>query len=355
MPETYNLITALCAGIGRGHANYLDSVLSFLSNCPRLTPQGWAWTIIRQLYRLGGKGGFITLIYNQLRQLARTPKLAALILDSGLKKRFCNFAGVVLVDHPLLAQLLAPVCRVIYLHGEIAAPPSAAIPNAWGFLIPLEYTARRLKNYGIPPEKLLVTGLILEPQLLPVAETAFHNRLRRYHSDHRLAVAFFTSGAYPQPHLKAIRAGVISCKKAGHRVFIFAGTDSRAARHLQGAMVFATRTEENNKTAQLLPEIDLMVAAAHERVNWAVGIGLPMFALLPHIGPFARENFEFAQQQGVCLPLSQPERLGDLISELRPKELATMAQAGWNRYPLNGAQNAARILMAKIQELSLDQ
>jgi hypothetical protein len=93
-----------------------------------------------------------------------------------------------------------------------------------------------------------------------------------------------------------------------------------------------------------------MVAAAHERTNWAVGLGLPMFALLPNIGPFARGNFEFASEQGVCLPLADVAAalgLADTIAALRHSgRLAEMARNGWGRHAISGADTTARALLA---------
>jgi hypothetical protein len=93
-----------------------------------------------------------------------------------------------------------------------------------------------------------------------------------------------------------------------------------------------------------------MVCAAHERTGWAVGLGLPMLALLPHIGPFAPDNFAFASEQGVCLPLdgtAAAARLDDTLAELRRSgRLAEMARSGWGRYPINGAETIARALLS---------
>ncbi|MCX7732030.1 MAG: hypothetical protein N2248_02565 [candidate division WOR-3 bacterium] len=345
-----NRLVALSAGIGRGHPNYLDAVLSFLPGVPRQTASGWSWQFLRQLYRLGGRGGPLTGIYNRFRRSGAVSASVLSILEHKLRRELRSFPGTVLVDHPLLARLLGPVCRVVYLHGEVAAPESAAIAEAELILVPLEPTARRFEALGISRAKLAVTGLIIEPQLLARAETAFHNRLARYRTDQPLTVAFFTSGAYPRPHMTAICLAARSCLDAGHRMLVFAGTEGRYAPRLPGTMVFSSRAEENEKTAGLFPEIDLMVAAAHERINWALGLGLPMFALLPHIGPFAPENFAFAAEQGVCLPLTQPQKLGSIINTLRHfGRLAEMAQAGWGKLPITGAENAARLVSDCLQ------
>ncbi|MEO0019630.1 MAG: hypothetical protein ABIK47_03195 [candidate division WOR-3 bacterium] len=340
-------LVAISSEIGRGHPNYLDSVLFFMPAVEKIVPSGFGWTLARKAYYLGARGGLFTTIYNRSRQGSKPSRIELFLLDSGLRARFQSYQGIILVDHPLLAHLLSPFSKVAYLHGEIAAPPICAVPEAWRIFVPLEFTARKLQQLGVNPEALSVTGLVIEPELLPVAEVSFQMRLQRYASREPLTVAFFTSGAYPKPHCRAIITAARSAIKAGHKTVIFAGTDKNKAKPLPSALFFNSRKEENQNTAELLSEIDLIVAAAHERTNWAIGLGLPLFALLPHIGPFAKENFQFAYEQGVCLPLTNPERFGSTIDELRKTgKLIQMACAGWGKYPLTGAKAVAEFLLS---------
>ncbi len=94
----------------------------------------------------------------------------------------------------------------------------------------------------------------------------------------------------------------------------------------------------------------MLVAAAHERTNWAVGLGLPMFALMPNIGPFAAGNYAFASEQGTCLPLegiAGAAGLADTIADLRRSgRLAEMARNGWGRHAITGAEAIARELLS---------
>jgi len=336
---------AIASEIGRGHPQYLDSVLSYLPEVQRVVPAGLGWRLGRKAYKIGGRGGLFTSIYCRIREKSVPSRLELYLLDSGLRHRFRNYPGIVLVDHPLLAHLLAPVTRVAYLHGEIAAPAIAAVKDAWRILVPTPQTRERMIAAGVRPDAVQVTGLVIEPELVSIAQAALAARLARLKSGPPLTVAFFTSGAYPLPHLRAIVTAAESARNAGHRVIIFAGTDKTKAKVLPSALVFNSRQEENLKTAELFPRIDLFVAAAHERTNWAIGLGLPLFALLPHIGPFARENFWFAYEKGVCLPLKEPKNFGSTINEhRRTGKLTQMVYSGWNQYPLNGAATIARLL-----------
>jgi len=335
---------------------------------------GLAWTLARAAYRLGAQGGPATWLYNRLRSPDAGPSRPQLsLLGSTLRRDFAGYDGIVLVDHPLLAHILADTCRVAYVHGEIAAPCSSAVPGAWRTFVPLESTSARLEAYGVKRAALTVTGLLIEPRFLTWAQSSFSARLARLssigvrssESGIPLTVAFFTSGAYPRPHMHRIMTAAVSAAQAGHRCLIFWGAGwLRAARAQLFLRRFSLTEEqvrplwsrdrlaETARAAELLPRLDVMVAAAHERTNWAVGLGLPMFALFPHIGPFARENYAFASQQGVCLPLTSMEdahRFGKTLSELhRSGRLAEMARSGWGRYPITGAAAVARELLTAV-------
>jgi hypothetical protein len=342
----------------------------------------------RTAYRLGARGGVASAFYNRLRGSGRPSRLQLALLDEGLRRRFRDYKGIVLIDHPLLAHLLGPVCRVAYVHGEIAAPAVCAVPAAWRTFVPLEHTASRLLASGVKREALCVSGLVIEPALVAAAESAFSSRLSRLspsvarlpldtrHSPlvTRLTVGFFTSGAYPTPHMDALAAAVGSVLAAGHQAVVFPGSDRKRTERLgtrltqfglvtlcsaSKAIAIAdgpcflvmskTRPAETSCTALNFGLLDVMVAAAHERTNWAVGLGIPMFALLPHIGPFAQENFDFASRQGVCLALDHPAGLGEILTDLhRSGRLAEMARAGWGRLPITGAKTAAESLLAAL-------
>jgi hypothetical protein len=372
-------LVSVCSEIGRGHPSYLDSVLLVLSRLstspsvqchtvPELCTDasGLAWRAARAAYRFGGQGGLSTSLYNRLRPPhGRPSRLQLSTLGRSIRKRLSGHEGICLVDHPLLAHILAPVCRVVYIHGEIAAPGVSAVPDAWRTFVPLESTATRLEVSGVRREALSVTGLLIEPDVVAAAEASYQARLPRLESDRPLVVGLFLSGARPRPHVARLTACVESLAKSGHKSFVFPGTGESVAASMRSELrrrgvpddavhVVSSRgrNDETRRTAELLPSLDVMVAAAHERTNWAIGLGLPMFALLPHIGPFARENFEFATAQGVCLSLTSSAdaaALGSTLDALRRSgRLAEMARNGWGKHAINGAAAAARVLVSEL-------
>jgi hypothetical protein len=374
-------LVAVCSEIGRGHPAYLNSVLRSLAALPRFKPEmlsyvpctrlergipGLAWRAVRQGYRLGAQGGVLTWLYNHLRTPgARPSSLHLSLLGSDLRRELDGYDGICLVDHPLLAHILSRTCRVAYLHAEIAAPAFAAVPDAWQTFVPLQATSLKLQAAGVRPEALAVTGLVIEPELVDRAESAFQTRIERLRSSRPLTVGFFVSGAYPHPHVSRILAATASVVTAGHQALLFWGTGWLRAARIRGILdkfgvpeerarlVWANSLQaETARTVELFPQLDLMVAAAHERTSWAVGLGLPMFALLPNIGPFAPGNYAFAVEQGVCLPIGDIEdarRLGSTLGELRDSgRLLEMARSGYGRYPVDGAAKTVESLVRAI-------
>ena len=368
---------SVCSEIGRGHPSYLDSVLVVLSrlcsepavechSIPELCTgaSGLAWSMARAAYRFGGRGGLSTALYNRIRPPhARPSRLQLATLGRSLRERFAGYEGICLVDHPLLAHILAPVCRVAYVHGEIAAPAVSAVPGAWRTYVPLPATSLKLQAFGVKPAALCVTGLLIEPDLVAAAEASYQARLPRLESDRPLIVGLFLSGARPRPHLARLLACVRSLARSGHKSVVFPGAGESGAGEMRSELVrrgvpddafhvvmARRRNDESRRAGELLPSLDVIAAAAHERTNWALGLGLPMFALLPHIGPFAHENFELAERAGVCLPLASSAdaaALGSTLDALRRDGgLAEMARNGWGRLPIGGAATAARDLLS---------
>ena len=112
----------------------------------------------------------------------------------------------------------------------------------------------------------------------------------------------------------------------------------------------ATRQEDTQRALELIPGLDVFVAASHERTNYAVGLGLPMFVLFPLIGTFASQNFEFAQRQGVVSSLDSPlkaKELGNALSDMRQDgELSRMAERGFGLHDISGIHVAASHFIA---------
>jgi hypothetical protein len=275
------------------------------------------------------------------------------------------------VAHPLVAKALTDVCQVWYVHGEIAAPEECAIRGVEKILVPLEETKDRLLAQGADEEAVQVCGLMIEPSLAEGADKAYRERLERIRSDRPLTIGFFTSGAYPKEHMEKMVLAAQSVIRQKMRAIIFCGTRGDkfewVKNQLKGSrakivedkrwnspdhddfnlmlVIRKTRQEDTARAVELIPRLDAFVAASHERTNYAVGLGLPMFVLFPLIGTFAAQNFEFAQRQKVVYPLDSVDRakkLGVILAEARQSgRLQEMAENGFGVHSIKGTHAAA--------------
>jgi hypothetical protein len=385
-------ITALCSDIGRGHPSYLDSLVTLLKKryphlvCRTVFEESkgislLGWRFLSWLYRTSGKGGLATRSYNFIRKRSQkglSDSLMAKILGRDLRRAYKNFSGICLADHPIVARSLAGVCKVWYVHGEIAAPAECAIKRVEKILVPLDDTKDRLIHWGADKETILACGLMIEPAVVDIAETSYQKRLERIRSNQPLTVGFFTSGAYPKEHMEKIMLGAKSVIEKKMKAIIFCGTDHQKFEWVKNKVINwevkivedkekipheneefdllpvfrKTRQEDTQRAVELIPHLDVFVAASHERTNWAVGLGLPMLVLFPLIGTFASLNFEFAKKQKVVYPIDSLEKaknLGGILSELRRSgQLLQMAQNGFESFGINGIEIAVDHLLENL-------
>lgn len=245
---------------------------------------------------------------------------------------------------------------IFYIHGEIAAPRECVIRGNVVICVPLDWTKERLIKLGVKPESIGVTSLLIEPELVKDAKKNFDLRISRLKSNEPLTVAFFISQAYPKFHITKIITAVESIVKREMKAIVFTGTDQNKANQIEYELgktrnrnpnkikliMGKNRQDENHQTAKLMDQIDVMVAASHERTNWAVGLGIPILVLHPLIGTYAQQNYEFSLNQGVSYPIKTIEdakTLGDTLTRMhKDKTIIKMATNGYSIYQLDGTQ-----------------
>ncbi len=389
-----NPITAIYTDIGRGHPNYLDSVLRYMRfEHPREYDRirvvsifnvskgrsRMGWNAVRFLYRHGSRGGTVSSVYSRFRAKRSeydADSILTRLLRRDLIAYLSGYGGVCLVAHPLLANMLCDSHRVYYLHGEITAPPESVVIGAEKVYVPLPETAAKMRSSGLDEPALCETGLVLEPEIRENLESVVESRLSRIESlDVPLTIGFFISGAYPAAHVRLMLAGAESCVASGYRVRFFWGC-RKAARILDRIRSFdrdvvldsgsgeiaaetnsvvvtaGTREKETIRSMQYINHLDMFCAAPHERINWAVGAGLPMIAVGPLIGTFAPENLRFALDAGCCVELSsfsEFESLGPRLTRMRKEgTIAAMTRAGRNIRSVDGAKIIAESLIAAL-------
>ncbi len=382
-------LIAISTEIGRGHPNYLDGVVEILTRKIGLPVKVYSvfeigsgtsircWQLIKKFYELGSRGGMLTRIYNLIRSRPVQKGKLLEILGQDLTRTFGKFRGICLVEHPIVAAILQELSRVYYIHGEVAAPISSAIPWPAKIFVPLEYTKNRFLQFGIEPKRISVTGLMIEPGLIRKAKKSISERIERIRSQTDLTVGFFTSGAYPPVHIKIIIEAIRSLSSGNIKKVLFTGYNPAKLKMIirrlkdRGLEVFyllhrtgkfhphkinivyaIDRINDTKRTIELLPRIDVAVSAPHERINWSLGLGLPIFALMPAIGPFAMENYHFALKEDTVYPLdiNNAHRFGTILENMRQDgSLVRMAQNGFGKYAIDGCQKAGEEILSDLE------
>jgi hypothetical protein len=326
------------------------------------------WKLARWLYTHGASSPIVGAAYRHIRERSdyNKPSLAMRLLGRSIVREFGQSDNPLLVSHPTLVGMLAGRPNLIYQHGELVAPRESVVRGASLVCVPTHEVAEPFVKAGYSREQLLITGLCIEPPIAKSASDAFVTRISRLKSDHGLCGAFFSSGAEPQAHIETITTAAISALGAGGKAIIFARHGGELERLIRAALkrsavshfcidagtaipleipdallvTYHDRREENNLTALLFHHFDYLVAPSHERVNWTLGLGLPMFALTPAIGPFAPLNLNLVLDAGVARTLERVKEtaaFGGLLVDLqRSGKLAHMADHGWGIRDING-------------------
>ena len=111
---------------------------------------------------------------------------------------------------------------------------------------------------------------------------------------------------------------------------------------------YDSRRELDIFTSKLFPLFDYFVAPSHERTNWALGLGLPMFVVGPAYGPFAPINLTVLNEAGVAEEVLESAVLsfGKRLKDFRQHgNLSDMAQKGWQVREINGFEKVADFLL----------
>ncbi len=382
----------LYTNIGRGHPHYLDGIIEALIRSQALglvrrefdvfeLSRGLSrlsWRAAAWMYRHGASP-FVRPFYRRVRARNDYNRDTALlrVMGRGLREFFDGDPDPVLVAHPTLVGLLAGKSDLIYQHGEVVTPPEALVRGASTVLVPTPEAAEPFVSAGYDREQVVTTGLCIEPALVRQAADAFTLRLERFGRGEILSGAFFSSGAEPAGHVRRLVSAAFSALQGGSRVIVFGRRGGRLAGQaavtftrrgipfatmdttaplsgdLPAALIvtFNNRREENILTARLFPLFDYVVAPPHERTNWGLGLGLPMFLVGPDVGPFAPLNRAVLHEAGVADDLDAPvdsHLFGARVRRLQgTDQLTEMARRGWGKREINGFGRIAAFLVSK--------
>lgn len=379
-PTNPNKIELLSSDIGRGHPFYLDGIDFALKK--KSTAASYetvfsvstrmsllAWKGVRWLYRHGSSHRLVKDGYQALRKTNdyNNNSLMLSILSLTLREKYQQTTEPLVVDHPVLVAALRGRKNLYYQHGELVVPSEALVKGDHTVFVPTNDAASKFIDAGFAKEKIIVTGLCIEPELVRQSTTAYEQRLERLSHSSSLTGAFFSSGAEPKEHVVSLVRRVISAVQNGHTAIVFAkhnGQFKRAIKkavqtidtkhkHLIDYATFATRSELDMLTAQAFAKFDFFVSPSHERSNWAMGLGLPMFIVEPCIGTFSPLNRALLVREKVAVSLGDSQHsFADRLASMRQSgELAAMAKAGWGKYTIDGFDRIASFLASAARPI----
>ena len=105
-------------------------------------------------------------------------------------------------------------------------------------------------------------------------------------------------------------------------------------------------------TAKYFPNLDYFAAPSHERTNWSLGLGIPMFILHPVIGTFSPLNREILLKSKTAVDVDTMEKavsFSSMLSNLqRGGILSNMAEKGIGKYPVDGFVRAAEFISDEL-------
>ncbi len=385
-------LSFLYTNIGRGHPFYLDGIVELIKESGKFELSisdvfetssdisYLSWQLAKYLYKIGSTDSIAGQLYNKLRNSSdyNPQSLAMRIMGRDIEKKYHGDSTPLIVAHPVLVGMLPDKKNLIYQHGELAVPKQAVVSGAEYVFVPTEKAAELFIKSGYSSSNVIVTGLCIEPCLVKQAEQAFENRMTRLHSSNSLTGGFFSSGAEPKPHLEKLVLAALSVLKQGHNIIMFAKKNGKLASLIKHEFenrnielisidekvkeiesgssavlcLYFNRKTEMEFTCKFFERLDFFVAPSHERTNWALGLGLPMFILEPAIGPFSPLNREILLDSGVATSLNSTEdanRFGKTLNELKnSRELQQMSESGWRRQSITGFQAITDFLVNKF-------
>lgn len=379
----------LYTDIGRGHPFYLDGIVEELhrnggTNSVYVNTSVFdlssglnlkTWQLVRALYMQGGRDNLISKVYKRLRKNNNyeDDSLALRLLGRDIKKILLYDYSQLVVAHPILVSILRNRKKLYYQHGELIAPQETVTSGAEFVFVPTEDVAEIfLSRYQ--KEQIIVTGLCIEPSIARIAKNVYQARLQRLESDSSLVGCFISSGAEPERHVNLIIGALLSHLNQHGRAVLFVKKDGRLSQkmntHLHSLEVayckinsldaipdelppltiveFRNRKEENRLTSYFFHSFDFFVSPSHERSNWAVGLGLPMYITSPSIGPYAPLNEKFllkSKTASLINDISDAKRFAFRLKKMHIEGiLKQQSHNGWDRYPIDGFQEIVSFL-----------
>ncbi len=390
-------LNILYTNIGRGHPFYLDGICEEIqrnhsdkidiniTNVFDLS-SGLSlslWKLIRFMYHRGSQGGVIGIIYSVIRKNKKTDSYGFIekILARGIRTFIKKNKYPTLVAHPMLIPMISDLTDVYYQHGEVSVPDMVVANDTKNIFVPSVEAKDLFCQKGIDENNITVTGLCIEDKLKENAAIMYERRIAHLNSNNDFVGAFFSSGAEPIGHVKKIIKMLISLEKNGQKAILFMKSGGKIEKIIKDTIKpvkYATETvginvqayfkdhnimmivhngwdEENKFVDTLFEYFDYLVSPSHERTNWALGLGIPMFVLHPLIGPFSPINKDILIDNDVAKEIlddKMADNFGEYLKKLSTDgDLIRMAKNGFEKYSLDGFGQICKTIERQLADV----
>ncbi len=360
-------LDGICEEINRNHSDKIDiNIINVFDLSSGLSLR--LWKLIRFLYKRGSQGGLFGKIYSAIRKNKKTDSFGFIekILACGIRDYLKKNRYHTLLAHPMLIPMISDLVEVYYQHGELAVPDIAVVGGAQKIFVPTDNAKNRFYQKGVSENNIIVSGLCIEHKLKENAGITYEKRFARLNANTDLIGAFYSSGAEPIGHINKIIKILLSLEKNKQKGIVFCKSGGRLEKTVRNnikaeiinpeniqnniltyfnkcgilIVLYEGREEENRYTEILFKYYDYFVSPSHERTNWALGLGIPMFILHPLIDPFSPINRDILIENDVAYEILDDktadgfaERLEHLIKN---RDIVGLAKNGYGKFPLDG-------------------
>ncbi len=341
-----------------------------------------SWRLLRRVYRNRLEPDMLTRVSRRVwLRRGWSPRGRLLrLLRRDLRNVYLGHDRPLVVDHAVLPLLIRAGGGIVYNHGEMGFGRENAATAADVVLVPTSGVADRYIAAGVDKERIIVTGLCIEPALIAQAMTAFEQRLTRIEDGGVITGGIFVDETEPSHQVREVTESVVSvCRQGGGRLFVFCQSSGYLSRRLAAELTrqglpwgyvdsaqgigaelhpvtlvqTENRRQERGLVARLFADLDYVVAPPREKLLWAVGLGLPLIWLRKGFTEAELDSEQLGNSLGVARSIHVGRgktMLGPLVNMLQDSgELAKMARVGWGKYPLDGFEAVAKILVNLCQ------
>lgn len=343
------------------------------------------WNAVNAAYEMGGKGGLWTKGYGLVRDGAKdsiTPlrllKRGALyIAQTDLRNELSSFDGLTFATHAHTAVKTGDNPLVL-LQGDLFGHEYAN-HQADLIVVPMEASKREVAGYGVSEENIETVGFFVDPRVKD--PDVINKRMDQLSQGERIHLGILFSGARPAPHVKLVRDRLlpnlipllrsgriqlsiytVNDRDLGERFLAYSesqnlhttrfGDDALDGNWDLQVIYGQTMRDANERLFAVVgdPDNPVSVAASmfNERAWWTACLAL--FPFKP-INPVTDgNNTQFAIQHGFAPIPEATEHLPTILAGKKFPELEARRQNAQKILPLNGAENAVRIIKERFSE-----